>query len=76
MPYDRRTSAEAVRHFNEIITLAGTRGPQVVTRHGIPVAVVVSASEWNYVAKSLNTFTRAAARAQEGLIQQPAQGQA
>ena len=76
MPYDRRSSADARRHFSDIAAFAGTRGPQVVTRHGIPVAVVVSPAEWNAIAKALNAFTRAAARADDGLLQHPARGQA
>jgi prevent-host-death family protein len=44
---DRNWSvAEAKARFSEVIKLARTEAPQVVTHHGQPAVVVVSAEEW------------------------------
>jgi prevent-host-death family protein len=37
---------DAKNQFSQLVELAGTEGPQTVTRHGYPVAVVVSADEF------------------------------
>lgn len=37
---------EAKQRFSEVVRLAQAEGPQVVTRHGEEVAVVVSAAQW------------------------------
>lgn len=37
---------DARAHFSDLVNKAVTRGPQVVTRHGKPAVVVVSAREW------------------------------
>jgi antitoxin Phd len=37
---------EAKQQFSRIVTLAQTEGPQVVTRHGREVAVIVGADEY------------------------------
>lgn len=34
---------EAKNKLSEVVERAGTEGPQTITRHGVPVAVVVSA---------------------------------
>lgn len=39
---------DARAHFSELVDKAVTRGPQVVTRHGKPAVVVVSAREWEH----------------------------
>jgi prevent-host-death family protein len=38
--------AEAKAKFSEVISRAESKGPQIVTRHGRKVAVIVSAEEW------------------------------
>ena len=38
--------ADAKSRFSEVIDLALSAGPQTISRHGKPVAVVVSADEW------------------------------
>ena len=40
------TVAEAKAKFSEVIQRAEDEGPQKITRHGEPAAVVVSAKEW------------------------------
>lgn len=42
---DTWTLANAKARLSEVIDRAQT-GPQVITRHGKPIAVVVSAGEW------------------------------
>lgn len=37
---------EAKQRFSEVVRLAEQEGPQVVTRHGEEIAVVVSMQEW------------------------------
>ncbi len=37
---------EAKQRFSELLRRAVSEGPQVVTRHGEPIAVVVSADEY------------------------------
>jgi len=39
--------AEAKAKFSEVISRAESKGPQIVTRHGRKVAVIVSAEEWD-----------------------------
>lgn len=48
--------ADAKAHFSELIDKALTRGPQVVTRHGRPQAVVVSTAEWERRSKRKGTL--------------------
>jgi prevent-host-death family protein len=38
--------AEAKAKLSEVFRLAESTGPQVITRNGAPVAVIVSAEEW------------------------------
>ena len=38
--------AEAKSHLSEIVERAGREGPQRITRHGKPAAVVVSIDAW------------------------------
>ncbi|MDA9427468.1 MULTISPECIES: type II toxin-antitoxin system Phd/YefM family antitoxin [Bradyrhizobium] len=45
LPTDTWTLANAKARLSEVIDRAQT-GPQVITRHGKPNAVVVSAEEW------------------------------
>jgi prevent-host-death family protein len=40
------TVAEAKAKLSEVIQRAEEEGPQKITRHGAPAAVVVSAEEW------------------------------
>lgn len=40
---------EAKQRFSELVRRAETEGPQVVTRHGEEVVVVVPAEEWRRV---------------------------
>jgi prevent-host-death family protein len=40
------TVAEAKAKFSEVIELARKKAPQMITRHGRPAIVVVSADEW------------------------------
>lgn len=51
MPYAGKagriwTVAKARAKFSEVIELARTKTPQMVTRNGRPTAVIVSAEEW------------------------------
>ncbi len=43
---------EAKAHFSELIDQAEREGPQTITRHGKPRAVVLSAAEYEALAKS------------------------
>jgi prevent-host-death family protein len=38
--------AEAKAKFSELINKAQAEGPQKITRHGRPTAVIVAAEEW------------------------------
>jgi prevent-host-death family protein len=40
------TVAAAKAKLSELVTRAHSDGPQAITRHGRPVAVVVSTAEW------------------------------
>jgi prevent-host-death family protein len=42
---------DAKNQFSQVVELARTKGPQTVTRHGEPVAVVVSADEFKTMAR-------------------------
>lgn len=42
---------EAKTHFSEVIERAQSEGPQTITRHGKPRAVVLSAKEYDALAK-------------------------
>ncbi len=42
---------EAKNQFSQVVELAQTDGPQTVTRHGEPVAVIVSAVEFKKMAR-------------------------
>jgi len=42
---------DAKNQFSQVVELARTEGPQTVTRHGEPVAVIVSASEFRAMAR-------------------------
>jgi prevent-host-death family protein len=45
LPADTWTLANAKARLSEVIDRA-QRGPQIITRHGKPNAVIVSAEEW------------------------------
>ncbi|HVW22807.1 MAG TPA: type II toxin-antitoxin system Phd/YefM family antitoxin [Opitutaceae bacterium] len=45
-PDNAWTVAEAKAKFSEVIERARTRTPQMISRHGRPAVVVVSAEEW------------------------------
>jgi prevent-host-death family protein len=42
---------DAKNQFSQVVELAQTEGPQTVTRHGEPVAVIVSADEFKKMAR-------------------------
>jgi prevent-host-death family protein len=42
---------DAKNQFSQLVDLALTKGPQTVTRHGEPVAVIVSADEFKRLAR-------------------------
>jgi prevent-host-death family protein len=42
--------ADAKAHLSEVVERAGRDGPQELTRHGKPAAVVVSIDEWRRLA--------------------------
>ena len=46
---------DAKNQFSQLVDLAQTTGPQTVTRHGEPVAVVVSADEYKRLARPKQT---------------------
>ena len=46
---------DAKNQFSHLVDLALTQGPQTVTRHGQPVAVVVAADEYKRVARPKET---------------------
>jgi len=46
---------DAKNQFSHLVDLAQTAGPQTVTRHGEPVAVVVSADEYKRMARPKET---------------------
>src|SRR5262249_14143319 len=46
---------EAKNRFSQLVELAETAGPQTVTRHGAPVAVIVSADEYKRMARPKET---------------------
>ena len=41
------TIADAKARFSELLTRAQSAGPQTITRHGRPTAVVVSVEDWD-----------------------------
>ena len=47
---------EAKAKFSALIDQAATKGPVTVTRHGKPVAVLVSPEEWARVSKRAPSF--------------------
>ena len=48
-------SPKSKNRFSQLVDLAQTAGPQTVTRHGAPVAVVVSADEYKRMARPKET---------------------
>jgi prevent-host-death family protein len=40
------TVASAKAHFSNVLERARVHGPQTITRHGRPMAVIVAAEEW------------------------------
>ncbi|MDZ4834933.1 MAG: type II toxin-antitoxin system prevent-host-death family antitoxin [Candidatus Melainabacteria bacterium] len=50
------TVATAKAHLSEVIDLALTKGPQVVTRSGIKTVVIVSNEEWERKTKRKGTL--------------------
>jgi antitoxin Phd len=47
---------EAKNQFSQVVELAQTAGPQTVTRHGEPIAVILSASEFKKMARPKETI--------------------
>lgn len=46
---------DAKNQFSQVVELAQTEGPQTVTRHGEPVAVIVAADEFKKMARPKET---------------------
>ncbi|MBI3417877.1 MAG: type II toxin-antitoxin system Phd/YefM family antitoxin [Verrucomicrobia bacterium] len=46
---------DAKNQFSHLVELAVTQGPQTVTRHGEPVAVIVAADEYKRVTRPKET---------------------
>jgi antitoxin Phd len=46
---------DAKNQFSHVVELAQKRGPQTVTRHGEPVAVILSADEFKSLARPKET---------------------
>ena len=64
------TVAQAKAKFSEVIDNALAHGPQTITRHGRPTAVVVDAEEWERRTKrsgSLADFFKASPLCGSGL---------
>ena len=64
------TVAQAKAKFSEVIDNALAHGPQTITRHGRPTAVVVDAEEWERRTKrggSLADFFKASPLSGSGL---------
>jgi antitoxin Phd len=47
---------EAKNQFSQVVELARIEGPQTVTRHGEPVAVILSADEFKRMARPKETL--------------------
>ncbi|MDO9319392.1 MAG: type II toxin-antitoxin system prevent-host-death family antitoxin [Gammaproteobacteria bacterium] len=47
---------EAENRFDEIAEEALTKGPQTVTRHGLPIVVIMSAPEYHKITLTINTL--------------------
>lgn len=61
---------EAKNQLSRVVQLARQRGPQVITRHGKPEAVVMSVETWNKLAErrgSLGEFLRQSPLSGSGL---------
>ena len=72
------TLADAKAHLSEVVDRALKKGPQVITRHGRKVVVVVSAEEWERKAQRQGTladFFAASPLRESGLeIERPQDG--
>jgi len=72
--------ADAKAHLSEVVESALKKGPQVITRHGRKVAVVVSAEEWERKSQRQGTladFFAASPLRESGLeIERPLDGPA
>jgi antitoxin Phd len=42
---------EAKARFSEVVDTAAKKGPQIITRHGVEAAVLVSITEWRRMFK-------------------------
>jgi prevent-host-death family protein len=47
---------EAKDQFSHVVELAQTKGPQTVTRHGEPIAIVISAEEFKKMDRPKETL--------------------
>lgn len=56
MDGDRWTVAEAKARFSEVIDRAQREGAQMVTKHGTPTAVVLSAEEYERLRTAQRSF--------------------
>jgi prevent-host-death family protein len=43
---------EAKARFSELLRASVERGPQIVTRRGVPLAVLMSVEQWNAIHRS------------------------
>ncbi len=47
---------QAKNHFSELVNRALSEGPQVVTRHGEEIVVILSKADYNRLIKSQNSL--------------------
>jgi prevent-host-death family protein len=67
---------QARQHFGRIVARAEVEGLQVVTEHGIPIAVIITPDQWRRLTKRFDALAQAEADAQTALLRSPSQGQA
>lgn len=48
---------EAKQRFSEVLRAVETEGPQIITRHGAEVAVILDIEEYNKLTLPTTTFT-------------------
>jgi len=71
------TITEMRLYLHRVVALAEQEGLQVVTRYGIPYAVVMTPAHWRGLIKRLEALTQEGAEAKAAaLLNSPSQGQA
>ena len=70
------TITEMRLYLHRVVALAEREGLQVVTRRGIPYAVVITPDQWRLLTKRFDALTQEAAEAKAALLKNPSQGQA